>query len=113
MRFRRRTNAIPDPGQQVRLLERRGRLRGRYRTISGPLTDLKDGVVIWVAEEHEYQEALLEGRHAIGMTWPAHQMVSVSPSEGVEPRPGTAGPQTGAGEPEMVRRPWWLRVFGG
>ena len=51
MRRFRKKNPILDPGQQVRLLERRGRLRGRYRTISGPLTDPKDGVVIWVAEE--------------------------------------------------------------
>ena len=65
-------NAIPDPGQRVRLLGQRGRrLRGRYRTISGPLTDPKDGVVICVAEEHEYQEALQEGRRAEGVPWPA------------------------------------------
>lgn len=50
----------------MRLFERRGRLRGRYRTISGPLTDPKDEVVIWVAEEREYQEALEEARAADG-----------------------------------------------
>ena len=101
----RRTNPIPDPGQQVRLLERRGRLRGRYRTISGPLTDPKDGVVIWVAEEREYQEALEEGRRAEGMPWPAGQMEVVSSSEA--PRVGVREPEGAAG------RPWWLRILGG
>ncbi len=104
MRFR-KTNAIPDPGQQVWLLERRGRLRGRYRTISGPLSDPKDGVVIWVAEEHEYQEALHEGRRTEGMAWPVRQMEVVSSSE--IPDPGTQEAEETAG------RPWWIRWFGG
>ncbi len=100
-----RTNPIPDPGQQVRLLVRRGRLRGRYRTISGPLTDPASGVVIWVAEEHEYWEALREDRRAIGMPWPAQKMEVVLPSE---------DPREGAREHEgTARRPWWLRWFGG
>ncbi len=106
MRFRNRTNPIPDPGQQVRLLERRGRLRGRYRTISGPLTDPKDGVVIWVAEEREYREASREGRSAIGIPWPAGQMEVVSP-------PAEA-PRAGAREPEgTARRSRWPRWLGG
>ncbi len=101
--YSRSNNAIPDPGQQVKLLGRRGRrLTGRYRALSGPLTDPKDGVVIWVAEEHEYQEALHEGRRAEGMAWPVRQMEVVSSSE--ESR-------TGAQEPD--RRPWWRRIFGG
>ncbi len=105
MRFRRKTNPIPDPGQQVRLLGHRGRWRGRYRTISGPLTDPKGEVVIWVAEEREYGEASREGRPAEGMPWPARQMEVVSSSE---------APQTGARETEeTVRRPWWIRCFGG
>ncbi len=97
----RKTNPIPDPGQQVRLFERRGRLRGRYRTISGPLTDPKDEVVIWVAEEREYQEALEEGRRAEGIPWPARQMEVFSPLE---------VPQAGE---ETARRPWWVRILGG
>ncbi|MDP9458333.1 MAG: hypothetical protein M3Q60_21720 [Actinomycetota bacterium] len=104
--YSRETNAIPDPGQQVKLLGRRGRrLPGRYRTLSGPLTDPKDGVVIWVAEEHEYQEALQEGRRAEGMSWPVRQMEVISPSEdhreGAQEAEGTA------------RRPWWRRILGG
>ncbi len=102
MRFR-KTNAIPDPGQQVWLLERRGRLRGRYRTISGPLTDARGEVVIWVAEEREYGEASREGRPAEGMPWPARQMEVFSFSEGHE----------GAQETETAHRPWWVRWFGG
>ena len=94
MRRFRKKNPIPDPGQQARLLERRGRLRGRYRTISGPLTDPKDGVVIWVAEEREYREALEEGRRAVGMAWPARKMEVVSSSE---------APQTGAQAPKGVK----------
>jgi hypothetical protein len=102
----RETNAIPDPGQQVKLLGRRGRrLPGRYRTLSGPLTDPKDGVVIWVAEEHEYQEALQEGRRAEGMSWPVRQMEVISPSE--DHREGAQEPE------ETARRPWWVRIFGG
>ncbi len=101
MRFRKKPNPIPDPGQQVRLLERRGRLRGRYRTISGPLTDSKDEVVIWVAEEREYREAWREGRKAEGMPWPARQMEVVSSPEAPQRPRGTA------------RRPWWLRWLGG
>ncbi len=101
-----KTNAIPDPGQQVKLLGRRGRrLTGRYRALSGPLTDPKDGVVIWVAEEHEYQEALHEGRRAEGMAWPVRQMEVVSSSE--IPDPGTQEPEGTA------PKPWWVRWFGG
>ena len=101
MRFRRKTNAIPDPGQQVRLLGRRGRrLRGRYRTISGPLTDPNSEVVIRVAEEPEYREALREGRRAEGMPWPARQMEVVSEASRADVR-------------ETARRPWWARWFGG
>lgn len=102
MRFRKK-NRTPDPGQQVRLLERRGRLRGRYRTISGPLTDPKDEVVIWVAGEREYQEALQEGRPAVGMPWPARKMEIVSEE----------AHQADARKPETARRPWWVRWFGG
>ena len=99
MRFRRKTNPIPDPDQRVRLLGHRGRWRGRYRTISGPLSDPKDGVVIWVAEEREYREALREGRRAEGMAWPARQMEVVSEA-----------PQAAVQEPEeTARRPWWIR----
>ena len=100
--MRRKTNLIPDPGQQVRLIGHRGRWRGRYRTISGPLTDPKGAVVIWVAEEREYREALREGRRAIGMPWPARQMELFSPSD---------APRTGPEEPEE-RKPWWVRLFG-
>jgi hypothetical protein len=89
MRFRRRTSPIPDPGQQVRLLGRRGRLRGRYRTISGPLTDPKDGVVIWVAEEREYREASREGRRSIGMPSRASDGGRLAPGGG--PSGGRAG----------------------
>ncbi|MDP9486400.1 MAG: helix-turn-helix domain-containing protein [Actinomycetota bacterium] len=34
-------------------------------------------------------------------------------SKGKETPTGTAGTQEGAQEPEPVRRPWWIRIFGG
>lgn len=103
MRFRRKTNPIPDPGQRVRLLGWRGRpLRGRYRTISGPLTGPNSEVVIRVTEEREYREALGEGRRAVGITWPARKMEVVSEA-----------PRADAREPETARRPWWVRWLGG
>jgi hypothetical protein len=103
MYSRKKTNLIPDPGQRVRLLERRGRRRGRYRTISGPLTDPKGEAVIWVAKEREYREALRESRPAEGMPWPARQMEVFSEDT-----------QAGAQESEeTARRPWWRRILGG
>jgi hypothetical protein len=35
-----------------------------------------------VAEEGEYQEALQEGRRAMGVAWPTKQMEILSPPEG-------------------------------
>lgn len=80
MLFRKKPNRIPDPGQRVRLLGRRGpSLQGRYRTISGTFTAPKGGAVIRVAEEREYRVALEEDRNAESIPWPAQQTEVVSP----------------------------------
>jgi hypothetical protein len=73
---------VPDPGQRVRLRTERSRWRGRFRAVSYPYTDASGVVVVWVAEEGEYQEALREGRRAVGVAWPTKQMEILSPPEG-------------------------------
>ena len=72
---------VPDPGQRVRLRTERGRWRGRFRAVSYPYTDAS-GVVVRVAEEVEYRDAIREGRRAVGVAWPAKQMKILSPTEG-------------------------------
>ena len=73
---------VPDPGQRIRLRTERSRWRGRFRAVSYPYTDASGVVVVRVAEEGEYQEALREGRRAVGVAWPAKQMEVLSPPEG-------------------------------
>lgn len=78
--------------------------------------------MIWVAEEREYKDALREGRRAVGMPWPAGQMVVVSPSAEVPEVPeSTAKPRTkGDTVPDAAAAPkaaprnrlWWRRFFG-
>ncbi len=118
--FRKKPLQIPDPGQQVRLLMRRGRWRGRWRAISEPSTDARGEVVIWVAPEWKYQDALREEQRAIGIPWPVEQLEILSPSEPLDvlemstERPGrTDAPET-ATSPETAasHRSWWRRFFG-
>jgi len=73
---------VPDPDQKVRLRTERSRWRGRFRAVSYPYTDVSGVVVVRVAEEGEYQEALREGRRAMGVAWPNKQMEILSPPEG-------------------------------
>jgi hypothetical protein len=79
--FTRRPPFIPEPGQRVRLRTARGRWRGSFRAVSEPYTEEGVGVVIRVAEEREYWEALRESRRAVGIPWPARQMEVVLSSE--------------------------------
>ena len=65
---------VPDPGQRVRLRAGRGRWRGRFRAVSPPYTDASGMVMVRVAEEGEYQDAVREGRRPLGEAWPAQQM---------------------------------------
>jgi hypothetical protein len=116
---------IPEPRQRVRLRAGRTPWRGNFRAVSYPYTDEAGVVVIRIAKESEYQDALREGRRAVGMPWPVQQVEVVSfpeddkrtqelpqsTAEGRgsgEPRPGGVEAQEGA-EP----RSWWRRVFGG
>ncbi len=72
---------VPDPGQRVRLRAGRGRWRGRFRAVSHPYTDASGMVMVRVAEEGEYQDALREGRRTLGEAWPAKQMEVLWPPE--------------------------------
>ncbi len=69
---------VPEPRQKVRLRAGRGPWRGNFRAVSYPYTDEAGEVVIRVAKESEYQNALREGRRAVGMPWPIQQVEVVS-----------------------------------
>ena len=94
--------------------------------VSEPYTDEAGEVVVRVAKELEYQDAIREGRPAVSMQWPVRQIeviglfleddgetheLSQEPQEellGAEARPGGEEAQEGV-EPWS----WWRRVFGG
>jgi len=82
--LRKKTPLVPDPGQRVRLRAGRGRWRGRFRAVSYPYTDEAGVVVVRVAEEGEYRDAIREGRRAVGVAWPVKEMEVVWPPEGGE-----------------------------
>jgi hypothetical protein len=116
---RRRPLVVPEPGQRVRLRAGCGQWRGSFRAVSESYTDEVGEIVVWVAEEGEYREAVREGRRPVALPWPLRQIEVVSlledgeertreAQERAEPRSSTPGAQEGA-EP----RSWWRRVFGG
>jgi hypothetical protein len=105
--LRKKPPLVPDPGQRVRLHAGHGRWRGRFRAVSYPYTDAWGVVVVRVAEEGEYRDAIREGRRAIGVAWPAKLMEVVSLSEGAD-----STPDTGAADAATERRPWWRRWLG-
>ena len=83
--FPKKPPLVPEPGQRVRLrTRRRGCWRGSFRAVSYPYTDEGLGVVVRIAEEGDYREAIREGRPAFGVPWPAHQLEPVSTSEGAD-----------------------------
>ncbi len=123
---------IPEPGQRVRLRAGRGPWRGNFRAVSEPYTDEAREVVIRVSTESEYQNAIREGRRAVGMPWPARLIeVVFSPLEeerpqelpqGLQekperaeqqPRPGAQEEAREDSERPQERRGWWQRMFGG
>jgi hypothetical protein len=111
--FRKKPPLVPEPGQRVRLLTRRGRCwRGSFRAVSYPYTDDGLGVVVRIAKEEEYRKAVREGHASFGVPWPVYQIEPVSTLEGADQDtrelPLSQRPQEGA-EP----RSWWRRVFGG
>jgi len=81
---KKKPSLIPDPGQRVRLRAGRGRWRGKFRAVSYPYTDASGTVVVQVAEEREYRDAIREGRRAVRVAWPVKQMEVVLPPEGRE-----------------------------
>lgn len=122
---------VPEPRQKVRLRAARGRWRGNFRAVSYPYTDESGEVVVRVARESEYQDAIREGRRAIGIAWPVRQVEVVSfPEDDIKtqelPQEPPGGPQSaGAGSNREETPPagngahegaeprsWW-RVFGG
>jgi hypothetical protein len=61
---------VPDPGQQVLLLNDDGSRIEGFRAVSGPLTTETGEVIIRVAIEDEYRDSRREGRRAVSMAWP-------------------------------------------
>ena len=123
--YKQRPLLIPEPGQKVRLRAGRGPWRGNFRAVSYPYTDEAGELVIRVANEREYQDALREGRRAIGIVWPVRQVEVFShPEDDIKtqelPQSAAEGPGRGETRPGGVEaeegaepRPWWRRVFGG
>jgi hypothetical protein len=122
---------VPEPRQKVRLRAGRGPWRGNFRAVSYPYTDESGEVVVRVARESEYQDALMEGRRAIGIAWPVRQVAVVSfPEDDIKtqelPQEPPGGPQSAAGgrSSEVPRpggdeaqegaetRSWWRRWVG-
>ncbi len=116
---------VPEPRQRVRLRAGRGPWRGNFRAVSYPYTDEAGEVVIRVARESEYQDAIREGRRAVGIAWPVRQVEVVSfPEDDVKTQelPQSTAEGGGSGEPRSggveaqqtaAHRSWWRRVFGG
>ena len=109
--IRRKPPLVPEPGQRVRLrTRRRKRWRGSFRAVSHPYTDDGLGVVVRIAEEGEYREALREERRAFSVPWPAHQLEVVLSSEKAD--------QDTQESPWRRRPRWgprglWRLIFGG
>jgi hypothetical protein len=115
--------SVPEPRQRVRLRAGRGPWRGNFRAVSYPYTDEAGEVVIRVARESEYQDALREGRLAVGLAWPVRQVEVVSFPEDDEktqellqsPAKGRGGgePSPGGVEAQQpaAHRSWWRRLF--
>ena len=109
--IRRKPPLVPEPGQRVRLrTRRRKRWRGSFRAVSHPYTDEGLGVVVRIAEEGEYREALREERRALGVPWPAHQIEVVLTPEKADQ--GTQGPPRRR-RPRRGPRGLWRLIFGG
>jgi hypothetical protein len=117
--------SVPEPRQRVRLRAGRKRWRGNFRAVSYPYTDEAGELVIRVARESEYQDAIREGRRAIGIVWPVRQIEVLSfPEDDIKtqelPQSAAEGRRSGETRPGGVEvqesakpRSWWRRVFGG
>jgi hypothetical protein len=65
---------VPDPGQQVILLNEDGSTIEGFRAATGPISTETGAIIIRVATEQEYKDARREGRRAVSMAWPAERV---------------------------------------
>ena len=65
---------MPDPGQQVLLVNEDGSRIEGFRTVTGPISTEMGGIIIRVAIEQEFKDARREGRRAVSMAWPAERV---------------------------------------
>lgn len=79
---------VPDPSQRVRLLGEDGKWRSGFRAISGPLSHESYEVVVWVAEEEEWETATISGRPPVGMAWPLERVEVDEDQSGIPTGPG-------------------------
>ena len=65
---------VPDPGQQVHLLNEDGSRIEGFRAVSGPMSTETGEIIIRVAIEQEFKDSQREGRRAVSMAWPAERV---------------------------------------
>ena len=65
---------VPDPGQQVLLLNEDGSTIEGFRAVSGPMSTETGEIIIRVATDQEYKDSQREGRRAVSMAWPAERV---------------------------------------
>jgi len=60
---------VPDPGQQVLLLNEDGSIIEGFRAVTGPISTETGAIIIRVAIEQEFKDSRREGRCSFNMTW--------------------------------------------
>ncbi|CAN5866086.1 hypothetical protein BH18ACT11_BH18ACT11_15890 [soil metagenome] len=65
---------MPDPGQQVLLVNEDGSRIEGFRAVTGPISGQMGEIIIRVAIEQEYKDSRREGRSAVSMAWPAERV---------------------------------------
>jgi hypothetical protein len=65
---------VPDPGQQVLLLNEDGSIIEGFRAVTGPISTETGAIIIRVAIEQEFKDARREGRRPVSMAWPAERV---------------------------------------
>ncbi|HET7479418.1 MAG TPA: hypothetical protein VFJ72_07890 [Rubrobacteraceae bacterium] len=65
---------VPDPGQKIALISEDGSTREGFRAVSGPLTSDTGETIVQVVTEREYQDARLDGRPPVFLSWPANRV---------------------------------------
>ena len=65
---------MPDPGQQVILLNEDGSVIEGFRAVTGPISSETGAIIIRVAIEQEFRDSRREGRRAVSMAWPAERV---------------------------------------